>query len=91
MELRMLDKLFHIGLRAAFAVTATIMLINAFYMLISPKAWSALPRWLRLQGVLTLERYGNRWGALQVRVLGAIVIVTAVWIATELLTTTGKR
>lgn len=87
----MLVRFLHIGLWVAFAVTATVMLINAFYMLISPKAWFALPRWLGLQGVLTPGRYGNRWGALQVRVLGAIVIVTAAWIATELVATIGQR
>jgi hypothetical protein len=42
-----------------FAVSATIMLINGFYMLISPKAWFALPKWLALQGVLTPERYAT--------------------------------
>lgn len=91
MELRMLDRLLHIGLWAALAVTVTILLINAVYMVISPRAWFALPRWLGLQGVLTLERHGNRWGALQVRVLGAIVIATVGWIATELISTFGKR
>jgi hypothetical protein len=86
----MLDRIFHISLWVAFAVVATIMLINAVYMLISPKAWFALPGWLRLQGVLTLERYGNRSGALQIRVLGAIVVITAIWIASELLTTFNR-
>jgi len=90
MELRMLERLLHIGIWVALAVTATIMLINAFYMLISPKAWFALPRWLGLQGVLTPERYGNRWAA-RVRVQGAIIIVMAAWIATELVATIGKR
>jgi hypothetical protein len=61
MELRMLKRLLHIGLWVTFAVTATIMVINALYMLVSPKAWFALPRWLGLQGVLTPEWYGNRW------------------------------
>jgi hypothetical protein len=87
----MLDRILHLGLWAAFTVTVTIMLINAFYMLVSPKAWFGLPRWLGLQGVLTLDRHGNRWGALQVRVLGAIIIASVVWIASELLPTIAKR
>jgi hypothetical protein len=91
MALRMLERLLHIGLWVMFAVTVTIMLINAFYTLISPKAWFALPGWLRLQGVFTWERYGSRWGALQVRVLGAIIIVTAAWIATEMVATISWR
>jgi hypothetical protein len=83
----MLERLLHIGVWVGFAVTAIIMPFNAFYMLISPKAWFALPRWLGLQGVLKPEQYGNRWGALQVRVLGAIIIVAAAWITTELVST----
>ena len=81
----------HISLWVMFAVSATIMLINGFYMLISPKVWFALPKWLALQGVFTPERYGSRWGALQVRVLGAIIIVTAAWIATEMVATISRR
>jgi len=87
----MLNQLLRIGLWAALAVTVAILLINAFYMVISPRAWFALPRWLGLQGVLTLDRYGARRGALQVRVLGAIVIATVGWIAIELISTLGKR
>ena len=91
MALRILERLLHISLWVMFAVSATIMLINGFYMLISPKAWFALPRWLGLQGVLTPERYTSRWGALQVRVLGALIIVTAAWIATDLVATISRR
>lgn len=87
----MLDRLFHTALWAAFTVVVTVMLINAFYMLVSPKAWFGLPRWLGLQGVLTLDRHGSRGGALQVRVLGGIIIATVGWIAVELLPTIFKR
>jgi hypothetical protein len=85
------DRLQHIGIWAAFAVTATIMLINALYMLISPKAWWELPKWLGLQGVMTKERYGNRRGALQVRALGAMIIATCGWIAINVIPTIGRR
>ena len=87
----MLERLQHIGLWVMVAVTVTIMLINAFYMLISPKAWFALPKWLALEGVFTPERHGSRWGALQVRVLGALIIATAAWIAIDLLATISRR
>ena len=87
----MLDRIFHIGLWAAFTVVVTVMIINALYMLVSPRAWFGLPRWLGLQGVLTLDRHGSRGGALQVRVLGGIIIATVGWIAVELLPTIAKR
>ena len=91
MALRILERLLHISLWVMFAVSATIMLINGFYMLISPKAWFALPKWLALQGVFTPERHGSRWGALQVRLLGALIIVTAAWIAIDMLSTISWR
>ena len=84
-SLRMLDRLVHIGLWAALGITVVVMLVNAFYMLVSPKAWFRLPRWLGLQGVLTPERYSSSWGGLQVRILGMIIIGTAGWITYELL------
>ena len=87
----MLNRLLHLGLWAVFAITLAIMLINALYMLVSPKAWFALPGWLRLEGVMTMNRYGDRWGTLQIRVLGAVVIAAIGWIAIGLLTAVGKR
>ena len=87
----MIGRSLHIGIWVAFAITVTVMLVNAFYMLVSPKAWFSLPGWLGLQGVMTKERYGTRWGALQVRALGALIIVSAAWIVVELVTTVGKR
>ena len=81
----------HIAVWVAFGITVTVMLVNAFYMVISPDAWFRLPRWLGLQGVLSRDRYGTAWGALQVRILGVIIIVTAAWIAYGLLFSGGGR
>lgn len=81
----MLDRLVHIGLWASLGTTVVVMLVNAFYMVVSPKTWFRLPRWLGLQGVLTPERYSSSWGGLQVRILGMIIIGTAGWITYELL------
>jgi hypothetical protein len=80
----------HSAIWVAFGITITVMLVNAFYMVISPDAWFRLPRWLGLQGVLTRDRYGNAWGALQIRILGVIIIVTAAWIAHGLLFSSGR-
>ena len=85
----MLDRFIHIAVWVAFCMTVIVMLVNAFYMVISPDAWFRLPRWLALQGVLTRHRYGSGWGALQVRILGGIIIVTSAWIAYGLLFSGG--
>lgn len=81
----------HIAVWVAFGITVTVMLVNAFYMVISPDAWFRLPRWLGLQGVLTRDRYGSTWGALQVRILGVIIISTSAWIAYALLFSGGGK
>ena len=57
-----------------------------FVMLVSPKAWFALPTWLKLHGVLTLKQYGTGWGAWQVRILGAIAILTICYVGFSILT-----
>ena len=87
----MLDRLIHVGLWVAFGITVTVMLVNAFYMVISPRAWFGLPKWLGLQGVLTRERYGSSWGGLQVRILVAIIIGTVGSVAYALLSSGGGK
>ena len=58
-----------------------IALVNAAYMLLSPRAWFRLPRLMRLNGSLTEERYSRGWGAVQVRLLGAILLAVFAWLA----------
>ena len=63
------------------AVAVLAVSVNAMYMLVSPRSWFRLPGWIRLNGTLTEKRYGIGWGALQVRILGAILLITLGWIA----------
>jgi hypothetical protein len=49
--------------------------INAAYMLVSPRAWSRLPSWLRAKGSYSVGRDG-----LLVRIGGAILLGTMLWI-----------
>jgi hypothetical protein len=62
-----------------------IVAFNAVFMLISPSAWFGLPNWLRAQGSLTKERYASGWGALQVRLTGALVLGTVGWVVYDML------
>ena len=57
-----------------FVAVVIFVMINGSYMLISPRAWFALPGWLCANGTLTETKYGNGTGALQVRVLGGILL-----------------
>lgn len=50
-------------------------------MLISPRRFFLLPTWIRAQGTLTPERYSSGWGALQLRLLGAVSIGGILWVA----------
>lgn len=67
------------------AFVVTVMTINAVFMLISPRAWFRLPAWLRAQGTLTEERYGVGWGAVQLRITGALMLGSIVWVAYAML------
>lgn len=52
----------------AFAVLVGLVIaVNAAFMLASPRRWFHLPTWLRAKGSLTVDKYANGWGAVQVR------------------------
>ena len=53
---------------------------NAAFMLISPSMWFRLPDWIRAQGSLTEKKYGTGWGAVQVRVTGAMGLAVILWV-----------
>ena len=61
-------------------VLGALIATNAVVMLISPKVWFRLPGWLRAQGTLTEEKYGTGWGAIQVRLCGALILAFMTWI-----------
>jgi len=65
------------------AATALVVGANALYMLISPRAWFRLPRWIRAEGSLTEEKYSTGWGALQVRLTGALTLALIGWVIYE--------
>jgi len=66
-------------------VVVFFLVVNAAYMLISPRAWFRLPGWLRTQGALTESRYGGGWGALQLRITGALMLAAVGWVVYEIL------
>ena len=62
------------------------MFVNALFMLASPKAWFRLPHWIRAQGTLTEEKYGSGWGAITVRLGGAVMLTVIGWVLYDSLT-----
>jgi len=76
-------------LRAVVLCTAVVvglvMAVNAAFMLASPHAWFRLPGWLRAQGSLIEDKYRSGWGAIQVRLTGAVVLAAIAWVLYDML------
>jgi hypothetical protein len=70
-------RLIGIGLMAMF-------IINGGIMLISQSLWFKLPEWFRGSGAMTKARYSSSWGALEVRVLGAMFLLIVGWVAVQI-------
>ena len=64
----------------AIAVIGVGFVVNGLFMLLSPRAWFRLPDWISGRGSLTEKRYGSGWGAIQVRLLGAIFVGVVFWV-----------
>jgi|1185.fasta_scaffold91349_1 hypothetical protein len=61
-------------------IVGLLMTINAAFMLASPHAWFRLPGWLRAQGSLMEEKYSSGWGAVHVRLTGAVILAAIAWV-----------
>jgi hypothetical protein len=62
-----------------FAIlTLTMMAVNALLMLFSPRLWFRLPTWVRANARFTTERHSVGFGAVQVRILGGVVLAVLV-------------
>jgi hypothetical protein len=66
--------------RIVVSFVGLLMLINASVMLVSPRAWFGLPRWLRATGSMTEEKYSTGWGAIQVQITGALLLSVLGWV-----------
>jgi hypothetical protein len=73
-----------IGVCCAIGVCIAFI-VNGSVMLWSPKAWFELPSWIRATGTLRRTKYSTGWGALQVRILGAIFLGAITWMIYEAL------
>ena len=65
------------------------MTINAAFMLASPRAWFHLPAWIRAQGSLIEDKYASGWGAIQVRLTGALILAAIAWVLFDIISRRG--
>ena len=77
-----------VGLCIAIIVEV-VMTINAAFMLASPHAWFRLPGWLKAQGSLIENKHVSGWGAIQVRLTGALVLAAIAWVLYDMLLKRG--
>jgi hypothetical protein len=63
---------------AIVVIIAGLFVFHGALMLVSPKAWLALPYWIRGNG--REEEYGSGWGAVQVRIIGALFLGGIGWV-----------
>jgi hypothetical protein len=56
------------------------MAVNGAVMLASPSAWFKLPGWFAPRGPhITSENYSSGWGALELRLAGAVFLGVPIW------------
>ena len=67
-------------------VVAAVITVNASFMLVSPKAWFRLPSWILAKGTLSEKRYAQGWGAIEIRLTGALMLGVIVWVLHHALT-----
>jgi hypothetical protein len=61
-------------------VLGAILTINAAVMLVSPRTWFKLPTWIRAQGTISERKNSRGFGALELRLLGALMLAAIVWV-----------
>jgi len=75
----------HIVLIICAILFGAFWVANAAIMLISPKWWFKIAVFDGIRGTMTERKYGNAWGHLQVRALGAIFLAVSVWIMYDII------
>jgi hypothetical protein len=69
----------------ALFVLGAILTVNATVMLISPRVWFKLPTWIRAQGTLSERKNSQGFGALEIRILGALMLAAITWVVYDFL------
>jgi hypothetical protein len=72
-----------VGAIAAIAL-GLLLVINGLIMLASPRVWFKLPEWFAAWGNLRPEKYSTGWGAVQVRLTGAVFVGMVLWVVYDM-------
>ena len=75
-----MDTLHDVIVWLLFGTVVAGVAFNAAYMLFSPRVWGHLPSWLRAKLQLGEHSHAVGWRALLVRIAGAILLGTMLWI-----------
>ena len=65
---------------AVASLVALFLAVNGAFMLLSPRAWFGLPKWLRVSGNLSKGDHVSGLGALDVRIAGAAFLGIVAWV-----------
>jgi hypothetical protein len=66
-------------------IVVTHLVINALFMLLSPKAWFRLPKWfVPLSSSVAESRFGVGRGAIGVRLTGIVILAFIVWVVYDM-------
>jgi hypothetical protein len=65
---------------AIIVVLVAVVGVNSAFMLVSPKAWFRLPRWILSAGPLAESKYASGLGAIEVRITGALGLGAICWV-----------
>jgi len=71
------------GIFFAF-IFAVFAVVNGLFMLLSPKRFYSLPRWIRASGTWDTKTSSSGMGAIKVRLTGVALIVTIVYVAYDM-------
>lgn len=67
------------------AVIFVVSVVNAAFMLISPRAWFRLPAWFPGRGAMTEHKYGTGSGAIETRIAGGMMLAAILWVLYDVL------
>jgi hypothetical protein len=73
-----------------FAIFTLLMMgINATFMLFSPRLWFRLPNWIRANARFASEKDGAALAAVQIRILGGVVLIVLIVIVAGIVLSNG--
>jgi hypothetical protein len=64
----------------AICLFGAFFAVNGLLMVVSPKTWFRLPKWIGVHGSLAKDKYSSGPASIEVRILGAIFVGFVGWV-----------